>query len=218
MSCLTQVLPGYPAAQSVSALTGAFVRVHASVQCGLTSHTQHVRREGPHLLSRNAVGGAARLVSNFGNDRSACGIRKEGETSPCSLPFGLLGLLFSFSLFSPLRAVSRLSPVVRREDYHTPSPSHVGGPELPNLVHQQRRLWASWGHRWVRFSLFASPSCSFARDTRLSSSCGADTVTCRPSSRHLSPGSLAEFIALSQLGSPSWAALWLKVTGTTSTL
>lgn len=34
-------------------------------------HTQHVRREGAHWLGRNAVGGAASLVSNFGNDSSA---------------------------------------------------------------------------------------------------------------------------------------------------
>lgn len=53
-------------------------------ECGLTTHTQHVRREGPHLLSRNAVGGAARLVSNFGNDRSAAGFAKKGKCRPCS--------------------------------------------------------------------------------------------------------------------------------------
>lgn len=52
-------------------------------ECGLTTHTQHVRREGPHLLSRNAVGGAARLVSNFGNDRSAAGFATKGKCRPC---------------------------------------------------------------------------------------------------------------------------------------
>lgn len=47
------------------------------------SHTQHVRRSGPHLLGRNAVGGAAKLVSNFGNDRSAAGFAKKGKCRPC---------------------------------------------------------------------------------------------------------------------------------------
>lgn len=48
----------------------------------MTSHTQYVRREGPHSLSRNAVGGAVKLVSNFRNDRSAAGLAKKGKYWP----------------------------------------------------------------------------------------------------------------------------------------
>lgn len=155
-------------------------------------HTQYVRREGPHLLSRNAVGGAARLVSNFGNDRSACGIRKEGEVSPCSFLFGLLGLLFFFFFFS--RTVCGLtqprSSAWGRPHYPLTS-SHVGGPELPNLVHQQRRLWASRSHWWVTFGSLASHKCSLAKHKRLSSFFGGGGRRCVGRAEGIFPRSVA---------------------------
>lgn len=81
--CLTRSLQLYLSLirrQTVPVVISSFRRIpeHSS----LSSHTQYVRRDCPHLLSRNAVGGAARLVSNFGNDRSAAGFAKKGKCRP----------------------------------------------------------------------------------------------------------------------------------------
>lgn len=95
--------------------------------CSVTSHTQYGCLGGPHLLSRNAVGGAARLVSNFGNDRSAAGFAKKGKCRPCwpCLDYFdfFLHAVFGFTTFLQIVRPQQTPQPCRRTWAPNPGPS-----------------------------------------------------------------------------------------------
>lgn len=72
--------------------------------------------KGPHLLARNAVGGAAKACVKLWEWQECCRIRKEGEVSSSPALFGLLWLVLRIHRTATDSRTSADSSAIMSED------------------------------------------------------------------------------------------------------